>query len=78
MPNHQFFHKRNNSMNLTIRVIRQAEIVTAIDDFDADGKRIDVGLSRPFGDAGMPGTLVLIDQSKDACVFFHHVVSRNL
>jgi len=55
-----------------------AELVARIDDLDADGDGVDVGLALPEALSGMPGAAFLRNQGEDAAVFLDHVVGADL
>ena len=54
-----------------------AVIVAGIGDLDADRARINVGLARPEGSAGMPGAASFLHQLEDAAVLEHKVMRRH-
>ena len=57
---------------------RQAAVMAAIGDLDADGAGIDVALTGPAGGAGVPGAAILIDHLDDAAVLKDKIVSGDL
>ncbi len=46
----------------------------AIDEFNPDTGRVDVGDPRPFRDTGMPGAMVFANKFKDLPVLLDHVM----
>ena len=56
---------------------RIAEIVSGIDDLDADRAGVDVGLARPGRHAGVPGAARLRHELHDAAVLVDEVMARH-
>ena len=55
-----------------------AELAPRIDDFDADGMRVDVRAAAPKTLAGMPGAVALAHHLHDAAVLVDEIVGGDL
>src|SRR5947199_175488 len=64
--------------NLLVGKFAVAELVTGIDDFDPDARRIDVGDAAPARLAGVPGTTGFVDEPVHGAVLIDEIMRGNL
>ena len=69
--------EQDQGLDLRFGKIAIAELVAGIGDLDADRARVDVGLARPEGFAGVPGALAFVDQPERAPVLEDEIVRRD-
>ena len=70
--------QRLHRAHLRVGKFAIAELVARIVDLDADGARIEVGLTRPIALARVPGALALRHHLGDAPLFIDEVMGRDL